>query len=177
LLRQIELVDDELSARDLPSEGVRRSATRRQRECRLQAASTNPMPKAAPSARMSIRAGVDRRPGEGQALSLMADDVVCLNPVRKTFGRMDFPPASRPPIRKLGFVASASWKRLSSSAKSPTYEVAYTLCRDSLSVTPRAGGAATELAGHRITVYRKQADGCWLLARDAHTLPPGGELT
>jgi len=51
-------------------------------------------------------------------------------------------------------------------------EVAYTLCRDSLTVTPRAGGNATELAGHRITIYRKQPDGRWLLARDAHTLSP-----
>ena len=49
-------------------------------------------------------------------------------------------------------------------------EVAYTLSRDSLSVTPRAGGEAMQLAGHRITVYRKQPDGRWLLARDAHTL-------
>ena len=51
-------------------------------------------------------------------------------------------------------------------------EVAYTLSRDSLSVTPRAGGEAMQLAGHRITVYRKQPDGRWLLARDAHTLSP-----
>jgi ketosteroid isomerase-like protein len=28
------------------------------------------------------------------------------------------------------------------------------------------------LAGHRLTVYRKQLDGRWLLARDAHTLSP-----
>ena len=51
-------------------------------------------------------------------------------------------------------------------------ELAYTLCRDSLFVTPRAGGEATELAGHRVTIYRKQPDGRWLLARDAHTLSP-----
>jgi len=41
-----------------------------------------------------------------------------------------------------------------------------------LSLTPRAGGEATELAGHRITIYRKQPDGRWLLARDAHALSP-----
>jgi ketosteroid isomerase-like protein len=29
-----------------------------------------------------------------------------------------------------------------------------------------------QLAGHRLTVYRKQPDGRWLLARDAHTLSP-----
>ena len=50
--------------------------------------------------------------------------------------------------------------------------LAYTRCRDSLSVKPRAGGEATELAVHRITIYRKQPDGLWLLARDAHTLSP-----
>jgi ketosteroid isomerase-like protein len=47
---------------------------------------------------------------------------------------------------------------------------------DALSVTPRAGGEATHLAGYRITVYRKQSDGRWLLARDAHTLSPVEEL-
>jgi ketosteroid isomerase-like protein len=51
-------------------------------------------------------------------------------------------------------------------------DVAFTMCRDSLSLTPRAGGEAEELAGHRITIYRKQPDGRWLLARDARTLQP-----
>lgn len=55
-------------------------------------------------------------------------------------------------------------------------EVAYTLCRDSLSMTPRAGGETAELTGHRITIYRKQLDGGWLLARDAHTLTPVEKL-
>jgi ketosteroid isomerase-like protein len=49
-------------------------------------------------------------------------------------------------------------------------EAAHTLCRDSLSVTLRVGGEATELAGHRITIYRKQPDGRWLLARATNTL-------
>ena len=49
-------------------------------------------------------------------------------------------------------------------------EVAYTRSRDALSVTPRAGGKAAQLAGHRLTVYRKQRDGRWLLSRDVHTL-------
>jgi ketosteroid isomerase-like protein len=51
-------------------------------------------------------------------------------------------------------------------------DVAYTMCRDSLSVTPRTGGETTKLADHRITIYRKQSDGRWLLARDANTLLP-----
>jgi ketosteroid isomerase-like protein len=51
-------------------------------------------------------------------------------------------------------------------------EVAYTRSRNALSMAPRAGGQAAQLAGDRITVYRKQPDGRWLLARDAHTLSP-----
>jgi ketosteroid isomerase-like protein len=55
-------------------------------------------------------------------------------------------------------------------------EAAYTRARDSLSLIPRAGGEAMQFAGHRLTVYRKQPDGRWLLARDAHTLSPVAKL-
>jgi ketosteroid isomerase-like protein len=80
-------------------------------------------------------------------LTLMTDDVVFLNP-------------GRAPLDREGF-----------SANFPAaHERARISCRDSLSVIPRDGGEAIELAGYRITVYRKQPDGRWLLARDAHTL-------
>jgi ketosteroid isomerase-like protein len=42
---------------------------------------------------------------------------------------------------------------------------------------PRATGAATQLAGHRMTVYRKQSNGRWPLARDAHTLSTVANLS
>ena len=100
-------------------------------------------------------------------LSLMADDVVFLNPGRAPFGRDGF---------TAGFSSGHQRNliRCISELEEVTVagEIAYTLCRDSLSVTPRAGGEATHLAGHRITIYRKQPDGRWLLARDAHTLSP-----
>jgi uncharacterized protein (TIGR02246 family) len=100
-------------------------------------------------------------------LSLMADDVVFLNPSRAPFGRDGFP---------AGFSAAYQQSRIQCISELEEVVVAgvvaYTLCRDSLSVTPRAGGAATQLAGHRITIYRKQPDGRWLLARDANTLSP-----
>jgi ketosteroid isomerase-like protein len=54
-------------------------------------------------------------------------------------------------------------------------EVAYARSRDALAVTPRAGGEEKRLAGYRMTVYRKHADGRWLLARDAHTLSAAPE--
>ena len=100
-------------------------------------------------------------------LTLMADDVVFLNPGRAPFGRDGFPP---------GFSAAHKQARISCISELEEVvvvgEVAYTRSRDSLSVIPRAGGEAMQLAGHRITVYRKQRDGRWLLARDAHTLSP-----
>ena len=100
-------------------------------------------------------------------LGLMADDVVFLNPGRALVGREGF---------AAGFSTAHQEFRISCLSDLEELvvvgEVAYTLSQDSLSVTPRAGGKATELAGHRLTIYRKQTDGRWLLARDAHTLSP-----
>lgn len=100
-------------------------------------------------------------------LSLMADDVVFLNPGRAPVGRDGF---------SSGFSAAhqQAWINCISDLEDVVVvgEVAYTLSRDSLLVTPRAGGEAMQFAGHRITVYRKQPEGHWLLARDAHTLSP-----
>jgi len=100
-------------------------------------------------------------------LDLMADDVVFLNPGRMPFGRDGFP---------AGFLAAHERSRVRCLSELQEVAVvggiAYTLCRDTLTVTPRSGGAAAELAGHRMTLYRRQPDGRWLLARDAHTLTP-----
>ena len=102
-------------------------------------------------------------------LALMTDDVVFLNPGREPVGRDGF---------SAGFTAAHQQARIRCSSELEEVvvvgEVAYTRSRDSLSLTPRAGGEAMQLAGHRITVYRKQPDGRWLLARDAHTLSPVG---
>jgi uncharacterized protein (TIGR02246 family) len=103
--------------------------------------------------------------------SLMADDVVFLAPGQPPFGRDGF---------SAGFSAAHQKARINCISELEDVvvvgEVAYTLSRDSLSVTPHAGGEAMQFAGHRITVYRKQPDGRWLLARDAHTLAPVAKL-
>jgi uncharacterized protein (TIGR02246 family) len=100
-------------------------------------------------------------------LSLMADDVVFLSPGQAPVGRDGFSP---------NFLAAHQQARINCISELEDVvvvgEVAYTLSRDSLPVIPRAGGDAVQLAGHRLTVYRKQPDGRWLLARDAHTLSP-----
>ena len=77
-------------------------------------------------------------------LSLMAGDVVFLNPGQAPFGRDGFSP---------GFSAAHQQARINCISELEDVvvvgEVAYTLSRDSLSVTPRAGGEAMQLAGHR----------------------------
>jgi uncharacterized protein (TIGR02246 family) len=100
-------------------------------------------------------------------LKLMTDDVVFLNPGKAPFGRDGF---------SANFSAGHQQVRIRCSSELEEVvvigEVAYTRSRDALSVTPRAGGKERQLEGHRITVYRKQPDGRWLLVRDAHTLSP-----
>jgi uncharacterized protein (TIGR02246 family) len=104
-------------------------------------------------------------------LSLMADDVVFLNPGQAPLGRDGFP---------AGFLAAHHQSRINCISELQDVvvvgDVAYTLSRDSLSVSPRTTGDAAQLTGHRMTVYRKQPDGRWLLARDAHTLAPAMRL-
>jgi uncharacterized protein (TIGR02246 family) len=98
-------------------------------------------------------------------LTLIADDVVLLNPGGALLGRDGFSTV---------FSDAHKQSRLHCSSELEEVvvvgEVAYTRARDALSVTPITGGETTRLAGHRITVYRKQPDGRWLLARDAALL-------
>ena len=104
-------------------------------------------------------------------LTLMADDVVFLNPGRAPLGRDGFSP---------GFSAAHQQSRIHCVSELEEVvvvgEVAYTRSRDSLSVTPIAGAEASQLAGHRMTVWRKQPDGRWRLARDANVLSPVEKL-
>ena len=104
-------------------------------------------------------------------LSLMTVDAVFLNPGKAPLGREGFssafPDAQKRAPKQMRIDCRSELEEVVVSG-----EVAYTRSRDALFVTQRAGGEAKQLAGHRITVYRKQPDGRWLLARDAHTLSP-----
>jgi uncharacterized protein (TIGR02246 family) len=100
-------------------------------------------------------------------LTSMADDVVFLDPGQAPFGRDGCSTNVSAAHQQVRIGCLSELEEVVAVG-----EVAYTRSRDALSVTPRTGGEATQLAGHRITVYRKQPDGRWLLARDAHTLSP-----
>ncbi|HZZ91011.1 MAG TPA: SgcJ/EcaC family oxidoreductase [Usitatibacter sp.] len=98
-------------------------------------------------------------------LALMTDDVVFLSPGQAPIGRDGF---------RANFSAAHQQARIRCISELEEVvvvgEVAYTRSRDSLSVTPRASGEPTQLAGYRMTIYRRGPEGRWLLARDAHTL-------
>jgi uncharacterized protein (TIGR02246 family) len=104
-------------------------------------------------------------------LTLMPDDALFLSPGRAPVGRDEF---------SAGFSATHQQSRINCVSELEEVvvvgEVAYTRPRDSLSLITRAGGEAMQLAGDRLTIYRKQLDGRWLLARDAHTLFPVEKL-
>jgi uncharacterized protein (TIGR02246 family) len=98
-------------------------------------------------------------------LALIAEDVVFLNPGQAPFGREGFSSQFMAAHEQMLICCTSELEEVVVAG-----DVAYTRSRDALSVTPRAGGKGAQLAGDRITVYRKQRDGRWLLSRDVHTL-------
>jgi len=98
-------------------------------------------------------------------LGLMTGDAIFLAPGSEPMGRDAF---------ALGFSSAhrQSLLRCASELQEVVVagDIACTVCRDALGVTPREGGLEAQLTGHRLSVCLRQPDGRWLLARDAHTL-------
>lgn len=100
-------------------------------------------------------------------LALMTGDAVFLNPGEAPLGRDGFPGKFMAAHRQFHIRCVSELEEIVVAG-----DHAHTLCRDTLEATQRDGGEAMHLAGHRLTVYRRQPDGRWLLARDANTLSP-----
>jgi len=83
----------------------------------------------------------------------------------------DADPALSAPLRR-----DLSWGRMHQMSQSPAYRDDATLRAIRATATVRRGTrmvkvlSAAQFAGYRVTVYRKQGDGRWLLSRDVHTL-------
>jgi uncharacterized protein (TIGR02246 family) len=100
--------------------------------------------------------------GDGDTvLSLMTDDVVFMVPGQEPFGKEAFAAASK----------SLQGMRIDGTSDIEELRVlgdwAYLRSRIKLTTTP-TGGSPTTRAGYTLTILRKQADGRWLLARDAN---------
>lgn len=102
-------------------------------------------------------------------LPLMTADAVLVSPGQAPIGRDGFCAAFRGGHERFELRCTSELEEIVVAG-----DLAYTRCRDGLSLRPRDGAAAAALAGHRLTVYRREEDGAWRLARDAHTLVPVG---
>jgi len=94
-------------------------------------------------------------------LSLMADDVIFMVPGQEPFGKEAFAAASR------------SMKSARVEGRSDIEELkvlgnwAYVRNHIDLTITPEQG-APMHRAGYTLKILRKEADGRWVLARDAN---------
>src|SRR5882724_9061011 len=80
-------------------------------------------------------------------LTLMADDVVFVNPAQAPFGRDGFSAAFSAAHQRVRIRCMSELEEVVVVG-----EVAYTRSRDSLSVSPRDGGEESRLAGDRLTI-------------------------
>jgi uncharacterized protein (TIGR02246 family) len=96
-------------------------------------------------------------------LSLMAEDVVFMVPGREPFGREAFAAAAD----------AQSALRIDGISEIVEIQVlgdwAFTRNRIDLTITPPAGGPVRR-SGYTLSLFRKEADGRWRLARDANLL-------
>jgi uncharacterized protein (TIGR02246 family) len=98
---------------------------------------------------------------------LMTRDAVFMNPGRAAIGPAEFPSGFGRAQRQFQVRCTSEPRDIAISG-----DLAVVCSRDALSLLPREDGAPLEMAGDRLTVYRRESDGRWRLARDAHTLSP-----
>jgi uncharacterized protein (TIGR02246 family) len=96
-------------------------------------------------------------------LSLMTDDAVFMTPGREPFGKKEFASQSK------------GLKDVRIHGESTPVEIqvrgewAYAITQLTVTMTPPNGEPRTR-TGHTLTIFMRQTDGRWLLARDANLL-------
>ena len=94
-------------------------------------------------------------------LNLMADDVMFMVPGQKPFGKEAFAATSRGMLN-VRFEGRSDIEELKVLGN-----WAYVRNHIDLTITPEQG-APMQRAGYTLTILRKEADGRWVLARDAN---------
>lgn len=97
-------------------------------------------------------------------LSLMSDDVVFLVAGREPFGKQQFA-ASQGALTGQRIEARSDVREVVVSG-----DLAYARAQLSVTMTPLAGGAPVRRSGPTLSIFRRLADGRWVLARDANLL-------
>ena len=99
-------------------------------------------------------------------LPMLADDMVFLVPGAPPFGKKEFQAAWEGPMKGARVESKAELEECIVSGD-------FACTRTHLSVTIRlADGNVSRAKGYTLSLFRKQPDGRWLLARDANLLTP-----
>ena len=96
-------------------------------------------------------------------LSLMTDDVVFMTPGREPFGKKEFASQSQA-MRKVKIQGEATPVEIKVLG-----DWAYVRNHLNMKMTPPTGEPKTR-SGYVLTIFMRQPDGRWLLARDANLL-------
>ena len=99
----------------------------------------------------------------GGLLALITDDVVFLTPGNPPIRKADFAEGFQKVSEKARIFAKQDVNELHVSG-----DLAYVWSQLAVTISPKAGGPPTESTGHVLTVFRKDANGEWRLARDAN---------
>jgi uncharacterized protein (TIGR02246 family) len=99
-------------------------------------------------------------------LSLMSDDVLFLTPGQEPFGKEVFASASRERTGDVHVEGTSEIEELEVFG-----DRAWVRTRITVTMTP-SEGEPVRRSGHTLSIMRKNADGSWVLARDANLLPP-----
>ena len=124
------------------------------------------------SAEQSIRSWLDawcRASAVGDyrtMLPMLADDMVFLVPGAPPFGKEQFTAAWEGPMKGARVASLAELEECIVTGD-------YACTRTKLSVTiTTADGNVSRAQGYTLSLFRREADGRWLLARDANLLTP-----
>jgi uncharacterized protein (TIGR02246 family) len=96
-------------------------------------------------------------------LDLIDDDAVFLVAGRPPFGKESFSAALRDGLEHVSIEAISEIEDLQVSG-----DLAYLRNHLKVVVTPRGGGMPMNRTGYTLTILRKNADGKWVLLRDAN---------
>jgi uncharacterized protein (TIGR02246 family) len=106
-----------------------------------------------------------------RVLELMDDDVVFLGPGRPPMrGKASFAEASKAMEGKARIEGASDIQELQVSG-----EWAYVWTQLTISMHPSGGNAPTLRSGPGLSVWRKKADGRWVIFRDANMVTTGGQ--
>jgi len=99
-------------------------------------------------------------------LPMLADDMVFLVPGQPPFGKKEFQAAWEGPMKGARVDSQAEMEECIVAG-----DVACTRTRLAVTITT-PDGKVSRANGYTLSLFRKQSDGRWLLARDANLLTP-----